>query len=575
VTKPSWVGLATAGLLLAGLVVRGDELIALPPFLVEATSRAPHWRYVRTPEYDVLSQCSDDVTRNIAQTQHVLYTWLAQLLPNSGQDCMRSSRILIIYDESRLPRSQREGLALIGAPSPSAIVRESTASSTAQRYLKSPSLFDGERVAVFISVPAPAEHAREPVDLAQGFATSEASGSASDRDPAGFATGWTALTPSFVGQLLSHASPALPSWFTAGFMSTYRQSTFQEGVVMIRPFEWVHQGVTAALRTGNEAHLALADLGSVLVEPRPATIQVETWLSEVELFVRWGLTAPNRTRFLSFVARSSHEPLSEPMFRSCFGTGFTGVQEQLQEFARHAIRQSTILDGLRLTPLGNLRIRDATPSEVATLKGGAERIETNYVRTTQPDYETDYLVETRRTFHRAYDKGARDPELIAAMGLCEAEAGAADSARVYLTEAVRNHVARPRVFVELARLGLDAPHGAPTAESKTETEPVVLLRQATQLEPPLKDAFDLFADTLIEAGAAERTDLDILARGIELFANNPAFVEKLATLLARHGDRSQATRGIARALDYAMAEEDRSRLVELSRKIKADQLLPK
>jgi hypothetical protein len=571
-------GLATLSLF-AGSAVRGGELVELPPFLVEAASRAPHWRYLKTPEYEVLSQCSDDVTRAITETQHALYARLTQLLPNAGEECLRFPRILIIYDEARLPRSQREGLALIDGPNSSTLIREPARGSTTERYLKSPSLFDGERVAVFISVAAPPEHAIEAVDLTQGFATVTQRDGDSEPNSARFGTGWTALTPGFVGQLLSHASPPLPNWFTAGFMSTYRQSTFQEGVVMIRPFEWAHRGVTEALRSGHDAHLALADLASVLTEPRPATVDIETWLSEAELFVRWGLTTSNRARFLPFVARCSREPLDESLFRSCFGTGFAGVQEQLQEFARSAVRQSAILDGLQVTPLGKLRLRNATVSEIGTLKGSAERIETNYVRGTQPNFETDYLMEVRRTFHRAYDKGIRDPELLAEMGLCEAEAGSAETARAYLTEAVKNHVARPRVFVELARLGLNGPQRTPAAGQPTETlkdHPLALLRQAVQLEPPLKDAFDLFADALTKGGTtSEPTDLDLVARGMELFANNPVFVEKVARLLAEHGDRSQAARGIARALDYAMADDDRIRLLELSRQIMAGPPSPK
>src|SRR5690606_17013148 len=86
----------------------------------------------------------------------------------------------------------------------------------------------------------------------------------------------------------------------------------------------------------------------------------------------------------------------------------------------------------------------------ARIRGDWERQQISFVRQRFPEMVEAYVEQARRTLRRAYDRGERDPQLMAVLGLTEKDAGNPALARGFLEAAVREKAVRPRANFELA-----------------------------------------------------------------------------------------------------------------------------
>src|SRR5262249_46634448 len=157
-----------------------------------------------------------------------------------------------------------------------------------------------------------------------------------------------------------------------------------------------------------------------------------------------------------------------------------------------------------------------------------------YVRATAPELAGKYLEQARRTLRHAYDHDVRDPGLLAAMGLCEVDAGDDRAARDFLESAARLGPVRPRADYELARLRLveaEADPGGRNARLGVEQVARIFtpLFAARAQEPQQPEVYELIAQVWSRAAfTPTRGHLDVLEDGVRLFPRRVSLVYRAA-----------------------------------------------
>jgi hypothetical protein len=306
----------------------------------------------------------------------------------------------------------------------------------------------------------------------------------------------------------------------------------------------------------------------------------DIWRSQAMLFVRWALDDKSHARskaLWKFASRASVEPANEAMFRECFGFGFAEADRQIGNYLPLATgdaldRQAASLETAKpanfsLIPETPIEIpyieaRNSTEAQEARLLGDWQRKEIEFVERSYPEYADQYATQAHVTLMRAYDDGVRDPGLLAAIGLDECAVGEDDQAQGFLEAAVQARVARPRAYVELARIRLAAamakPNGAGGKLDRGQIASALdLLQAARALQPPQLAAFLLAAEAWEHADfIPSPAELGMLDEGLHFFPDDPRLILAAAQLDAAGGLRVEAIRvldrGLQRVSDPAM-----------------------
>jgi hypothetical protein len=512
-----------------------ERPIALPPFIVEEMAKGPPWRYAEVEGYEILSRSSDGVTRRVVEAHHQLHQLLAAVLPPRLQVKMAVPRALILYDEELQPAASKEVISrMLRNPSeppelPGFGGRGGLrAPASRQRYSFLPNLrlWDKDSMAVFMIVRQ------------EDFNADQLS-----------------LTHDYVSFLVRSRLPALPLWFVQGFLALHQQMTYSGRRLTLEPMRWISEAHTAALE--KDPKLAppvrpLAEFLSHKFAPRdPAATYdpAQAWQSQAALFVRWGLDANRgalRPALWKFAERSAVQGTSENLFRECFGFDFAAAQVQLAAYLPQAVRRTIHFRPAVISKLPALPLRNASDGQIARIKGDWERLEVPYVKAILPELAPKYLEQARRTLKRAYDRGERDPRLLAVLGLCEADAGNEGEAREYLEAATRIGAIRPRANYELARLRFAELQGRPAGGggklSVTQTAEVLRPLFAARADPPpLPEVYELIAAVWAASESAPtRGHLAVLDEGVRLFPRRIDLVLDSAELNLRHGFREEA-----------------------------------
>jgi hypothetical protein len=362
-----------------------------------------------------------------------------------------------------------------------------------------------------------------------------------------------ALTPDYVAYLLRQRLPALPPWYVSGVLTLFARAQFSDDELTLGRLDWPAEAGAAALRSGPAGHRALLPLGAFFsgdlaaAEPgRDDTLAL--WQAQAALFVRWGLAgrgAPRREALTNFVARAAAEPVTEELFRSCFGFDFAEARRRLTEYLPEAVRAPLDLRSTRRVRPPDYPLRPATAAEVARLKGELERLQIGWVKTHFPVLVPRYVDQARRTLRRVDASAGSDPRLLASLGLCEIDAGQEADALAFLEAAAAAAPAlRPRVAYELARLrfaGAAGGNGAAPLTEKQVASVLAPLAAGRGQQPPLAESFDLLA-TALAASTRPPTgeELAELARGVRLFPRRSDLVFRTAELHLRHGQPDAA-----------------------------------
>ena len=393
-----------------------------------------------------------------------------------------------------------------------------------------------------------------------------------------------ALTPDYVAYLLRNRLPALPPWFISGILTLFSRAKFAEDTLTLDRLDWLSESGSAALQTGPEANRALLPLleffAGELSSSDPALGgALSLWQAQAALFIHWGLGgrgAPRRAALWKFAERAAVEPVTEKLFQECFGLDFATAQQQLTAHLPEAIREKLALRPAQWPRLPDYPLRPANDVEIARIKGDWERLEIGYVKAQFPALVPKYLEQARRTLMRAYDRGSRDPRLLAVIGLCEVDAGNDVAAREFLeAAAAHSKTLRPRAWFELARLRFAAfgaqPAGTgPRLTSDQANEVFTTLSAAREQDPPLAEVYALIAEVWAAcAQAPTRAQLAVLEEGVRTFPRRTDLVYRTAELNLHHGFTDTARWLITLGLTLAPDAATRTRFEGLQARVNA------
>ena len=548
----------------AWLPAAEEQPVALPPFIVEEPTKGPPWRYAEAPGYEILARCDDAVTRRVVDAHLRLHQLLEEVLPPSLQVTMSVPRVLIVYDDALQPAASQEVIARMLRSSPRVPLPEDLpmpggrgfrAPASQQRisFLPNLRLWDRDGMAIFMIVR------RDDFDA--------------DR---------LALSHDYVSFLVKTRVPALPPWYVHGFLTLYRQMTNGDSRLTLEPMEWISEQHTEALKKDPKTAPPvgpLADFFSYRLGPRdqPNTVDpLKLWQAQAVLFVRWGLEADKGSRRAAlrrFVERSAFEGSGEDLFRECFGLGFAEAQAELTKYLPTSVRRSAYFRPEKYRTLAPLPLRNATDGQIARLKGDWERLEIPFVKAISAELAPKYLEQARRTLRRGYERGERDPRLLAVLGLCECDAGDDAAAREYLEAGSRIGPMRPRAQYELARLRLAEfraqPAGRAGAISVTQTVEVLRpLFAARADQPPLPEVYEMIAETWrVSESKPKRGHLAVIDEGVRLFPRRAELVLRGAELNLLHGYADEAAVLIGIGLRVVEDDAARTRLAALQRQL--------
>ncbi|HVS53296.1 MAG TPA: hypothetical protein VHD62_13145 [Opitutaceae bacterium] len=530
-------------------------MVSLPPFLVEETLNGRKWRYAELPGVEVLSRCADDITSRLIETQERVHRLFALLVPPSLQLDLSTPHALIFYDDDIQPETQAMLERLLrssAAESPAEPARSRSAASpprTSAKFLPNLWLADRDAFTVFSIVRDDNLEA--------------------DR---------LALSQDYVSYLLVNRTPALPTWFTAGILMLYENTALERGELTIGRLAWPDD-LRSSSTENAEAPAALQPLAAFFageLPPRRGAIDgPHRWQWQAALFVRWALDgkdAPRRAALWRFAERAAQTTVTEALFRECFGLGYATALDQMEEYLPGATKHFLTLRLTGAAAPPPFQLRDATFVEVARIKGDWERMEVNYLRSHYPQLAPKYLEQAQRTLAHAYERGTRDPRLLAVTGLCDVDANNNVAARDHLEAAAREGELRPRAWFELARLRFAALSDSATGNEKLSATQVASVLQplfkARALHPPLPEVYELIADVWTRSAAAPtRLHLAVLDEGVRLFPHRDQLVLHAAELNAQHGFPDAASVLVDVGLRFARDAAVREKLAALRQRL--------
>jgi hypothetical protein len=531
-----------------------DDVTLLDPVFVEASSGTP-WHYIAVPGFEVLSHCPDAFNRDYAHALRSATAARLALLPESFWGDMPTPMKIILYD--RKP-DDHEGFRS-RSPIDLSWDGESAAVRGAEAIMLSHPLVVGDGD-TFISCGNYWDVMFNTTDLS--------------------------VDPDSEVRLRNRA-PRLPGWFVAGVVGprgiyvNHRVLPAADGeTLVLRSAVWENSAATIDLQQEEEAALAghphprphvllpLAELFGGTVKPA----QEDLWNAEAALFVRWGLyESGNRAGFLALVEEACQAPVTEDVLKRCLGLSSADVHDRLAAFLPAAV-SDPITVALPAAAHPPLRARNATSAEVARIIGDWGRLESLSLGIEDVDYQQECLEQAERVFARNFNDRNSDPLFLASYGLFAAQEGKAKQAEAALGQAVRAGVLRPRAYVELARLKLEAalppsPHGIGDLGEAEFTEITALLATARHQMPSLLSSYQVLARALAHAPATPtRADLWALEGATRYFPANVPFAHRVAALYVGAGYPEEATAIVNRSMKFAGSDAERAFLSSVFQK---------
>lgn len=515
--------------------------IELPPIIVAETAGSTPWLYVRVRDEEYLSRCSPGATRAFIESRERAMARLSAIVPDVFLSDLPS--VTLLSDQSQQPKADDQIAREILRPRPGLL---SGPSPGVVRFLPNLRLDDSDFSALFAYVD---ESAANTMELA--------------------------TTRSYLRFRLERRTPMLPPWLIEGILAVHAQISRHEKPVTLQPFVWRSMEESRALARNPlrpRALLPAAEMfapDALRAEGDRHPLRVKTLQAQVGLFVRWALDPHNHVRdaFWVFAARASEQRVTEEMFVQCFGFGFSDLRDQLNDYLPSAVQQSLALEPGPSRKISIPESKVANRRDMLRIRGEWERLEIAYVQRSQPTYAARYIEQARHTLRRAYDEGDRDPRLLAAIGLCEVDAGDAAAGIPFLEQAWATGVARPRAAYELARFRFARLlEGRPPEQlfSAAEVAPVLEpLRKTTAYTPRMPETFGLLADVRARCReSAPSGDIDALLLGARSFALNPSVSYRIAFALARSGRRAEAAELLTTSVEYVRDDTKRAQFIQ-------------
>ena len=328
------------------------------------------------------------------------------------------------------------------------------------------------------------------------------------------------------------------------------------------------QGAPAALAAAVQGGTFYA-LPELFGSPHDASeLDHSPWAHECYEFVHFCLFGANgkyRRAFFQFAQLASRVPADEAMFRQCFETGYPDFLAQLWRYTDWSEDRGFQLTSPatgKAAPLPTPLVRAATDGEVGRIKGEALRM-------------AGRQEQAHWTLIAPFQRGSRDPQLLAALGLQEAEAHLPERALPFLEAAAALHTTRARAWATLAQLRLDAalkqPAGAGRTLSVDQLQSILEpLFAARALAPPLPEVYRIAAAAWSRSEVKPTAGhLAVVDQGVARFPYDTDLICADAELQLKFGYRERAQAICAFGARYAVAPADRARIAALQRTLAA------
>jgi hypothetical protein len=420
-------------------------------------------------------------------------------------------------------------------------------------------------------------------------------------------------------------APPLPVWLIEG-LAGRKYGIFRESFILATGTRWdlsrliasgpgtlwvsleETQRLLKVIEGDKDARLTVPPLERLFAEAPPPEEERALWISEAALFARWGLFGPGRDdpamsrAFLDLVRRARREPITEDVFRECFGFGYSAMEERLGSFLKKVLAQPTQVELSHLPVVQEPELTDATADQTGRILGDWMRMEGNLLRDGNSALCLEFLDSAGQMLERAYrrDNGLplraaaprmgerpasaspgvkkgevvvmepfvvsasriHDPRLLSVYGLYEHDTGNDARALELLEAAARQRAARPSAYVALAEIRYAQAMAKPLGTGQR-----LSARQAASVLDPLETAlqfapspvpYRLIVDTWenCEARPSSR-DINRIVEGVETYPRYAYLAYHSALVCARSGYGVEAQKMLGDGERFAAKKQTR------------------
>jgi len=260
------------------------------------------------------------------------------------------------------------------------------------------------------------------------------------------------------------------------------------------------------------------------------------WSKQCWLFVHlclYGEHQRYRQAFITFVARSAREPITEDLFKQCFKMSYEQMLTIFRSYAQDTDYKSVTFKGGHLPDVPEVGLSDATEAAIGRIKGDALRM-------------AGHAEAAHLTTIAPYVRGSRDPDLLASIGLDEVAGGVNDHASAFLEAAVAQKTVRARAYPALARLRLQEAEAKPAGANGRLSNAQMIgilapIFAGRAVPPPLPQSYEMIAEAWSHAESKPSADnLRVVTEGVMRFPADSDLVYQDAVLQAQNGMKADA-----------------------------------
>jgi hypothetical protein len=570
--------LAALGGSLAAQDVSKDKPLELPTYTVTDSRELPPpepWLYGRIPGFEVLSNASEKSTKRLVGDFQRFFLALSLVWPGVQQKTAVPTSLIICgrggkFDAFIPTGQQRPNRAM--------------ASLTLRAAEQSAIVIDFQTKVLNLSTSEGATAAASTAAAAGEDGVSLGGG-----DPGFQVDAYRQLYREYIRFLLGGVEPRGPAWFEEGVAQIFMAMEVTNTTIIVGKVEnpntiSAEQGALNDAGISGTAPAEDRDFNAALAKRRllgmDALFAVThdapeannalggTWAKQAYAFVHWGLygdQGKHQKAFITFLRRLDREPATEALFKECFKQSYQDMLFTIRgyvEFTNYKIAGVQAGKGEKLPTPPPFELREATEGEVGRIKGDALRL-------------AGHVAAARTAMTTPYIRGERDAQLLAAIGLLERAANDDGRARKFLEAAAQAKAARPRAYLELAKMRFAEAAAKPAetqARFSAEQTVAVLtpLFTARTQTPPLAEVYELIAEAWARSIITPGTDhLGVLDEGVRFFPRTTALVYATAAQKVRAGLVADARSLIDLGLRVATEAETRRKFETLQASLPA------
>jgi hypothetical protein len=515
----------------------GDAPVMMPAFVVSVDRDQPKWRYIGRSGFEVLFLTSDGLAADFATDVAVALDALDKVVPAKARLRLNTPLMFIFDGREPVFLGARGGLRTLYAEGKAPLELRATEGAEL-RF----AALDQDVYVHYLSIGR-----RSESDLYH-------------------------LVTDLYRPLLRKSHPRPPAWLTLGTVRVLEFSTKNRSKGWPPEAFWARPRSTLVPLRDVPRVLGRIETGNALT---PLEVEeVQTLTDNSTILAKWALFAESgnyRTRYWDFYRRAALSPNEEEwLFQATFGLSYEDAQKRAAESwaeTDHGFSSIHLKSKKEVVPVAGGEIRDATPAEIARITGEWARL----AAVSLPAQKDRLLSAAGKIFDRGIkESGMRDPRLVAAAGIYRTEMGRDAEARPLLEEAAKAWVARPRAYLELARIRLTvagAMAGAGGKLSSAQFASVMsLLHEANAQSDQQEQYYELLL-SLWENAAGKPTadELSPLAACAKIFTHRSDLTLRSAQLHATLGRMTEARALAETALRFAKDETTRSALTALRR----------